>query len=175
MKFVDPIYDKSDIPKMRKALSKQVNGERNLLMFEVALATAFRIGDVLELRKKDVKDGYIRKRIRKTGKEVHLELHPDLMSKIKHYTEYMEDGETLFPISRSQAYRVFKMAANQVGLKNFGTHSVRKTKAFHYYQDSNFNLVGTQQLLGHEDTKDVLSYIGWTKKQLSDSVMSHVL
>ncbi|MGA9289297.1 MAG: tyrosine-type recombinase/integrase [Anaerobacillus sp.] len=175
MHFVDPIYNKEDITKMRRELKRQVNGERNLLCFELCLATAFRIGDALSLRVKDVKSGIIRKRISKTKKEIHLELPEEVVRKINNYIEFMEDDELLFPVNRSTMYRSFRNAAKKIGLENFGTHSVRKTKAYHYYCDSNYNLIGTQQLLGHSDSKDLLRYIGWTKKQLSDSVRGHVL
>lgn len=175
LNFVDPIYEKSDIDKMRRELKRQVNGERNLMCFELTLATAFRIQDTLSLRVKDVKNGVIKKKTRKNKKEVHLELPVDVMRKLQNYIEFMDDEELLFPINRSTIYRSFKSAAAEVGVENFGTHSVRKTKAYHYYVDSNFNLVGTQQLLGHSDSKDLLRYIGWTKKQLSDSVKNHVL
>lgn len=175
MKFVEPIYEKETIHRFRCELAQLPNGERNLLMFEITLATAFRIQDTLDLRKKDVKRGVIKKKIRKTGRETHLELHPNLLSRIGHYIEYLKDDDLLFPITRVQAYRVLKQVADKLGIERFGTHSIRKTKAYHFYIDSGFNLSGTTQLLGHKDSSQVLSYIGWTKKQLSDSVKSHVL
>jgi integrase len=52
---VDPIYDKKQILEMKKALKEGMNGERNLLLFELGLATAYRIQDLLTLRVKDVK------------------------------------------------------------------------------------------------------------------------
>jgi len=60
MEIVDPIYDVKDIERMRKAIKQQVNGSRNLLLYELGLATALRPSDLLNLCVKDVKEGMVK-------------------------------------------------------------------------------------------------------------------
>jgi hypothetical protein len=52
MEFVDPIYDKKDFSRLRKALSRQVNGEKKTLIFEISLQTALRTSDLLNLKER---------------------------------------------------------------------------------------------------------------------------
>lgn len=175
MNFVDPIYDKKDIDRLRKAIKSGMNGERNLLLFEITLSTALRIGDVLDLKVSDVKTGRLKIKTSKTGQDIDLEFNDHVFNMIRSYITYKEDDDKLFKIDRVQAYRIFKKGADEVGLSNFGTHSIRKTKAYHYYKDSGHNISGTMELLGHKNSQTTLKYIGWTKKQLSDAVKGHVL
>lgn len=175
MNFVDPIYDKEQITEMKKSLIKQLNGHRNLLLFELGLATAFRIGDLLELRVKDVKTGVIRRKTNKRKDLKEFRLNDRVKRLVDSHIEFMDDEELLFPIDRSNAYRILRRAADEVGIKNFGTHSVRKTKAFHFYCDNGKDIRLVMQLLGHEKEDYCLRYIGYEKAQVSELARAHDL
>lgn len=64
---------------------------------------------------------------------------PALQREFKAYVEGKEDHEFLFksreginkPISRSMAYKIFRAAAEYVGLDDIGTHTLRKTFGYH--------------------------------------------
>ncbi|MGM0843319.1 MAG: tyrosine-type recombinase/integrase [Bacillota bacterium] len=175
MNVVDPIYDKEKIHEMKKVLKSGMNGERNLLLFELGLSLAFRVQDLLDLRKKDVSSGVIKKKTNKRGKEIELRLNDRVFTMVKGYVAYLEEDDKLFSIDRTQSYRILNAAAKRVGIECFGTHSMRKTKAYHLYNDSNHNLALVMELLQHSDPEYTLRYIGWKKKRLSDSVHSHDL
>lgn len=176
MEFVEPIYDKRDIPRMRKAIKRQVNGERNILFFELGLAGAFRPSDLLALKVGDVKNGIIKKRAKKTNKEFDIRLNDDVFTLVKAYIRDMEDEEKLFTMNHSTAYRFLKKAAEEIGLEeNIGVHSLRKTKAYHLYIDSGYDLGLIMDLLQHDEAGSTLHYIGWKKAELDKKLSAHVL
>ena len=78
----------------------------------------------------------------KTKKRRTVFLHT-IMPEIAEYVEGKSDEEYLFasertgrPISRTQAYRVFQKAADWIGREDIGTHTLRKTFGYHYYQQT---------------------------------------
>lgn len=176
MEFVDPIYDKKDIQRVKRKLKEMVNGERNLLLFEIGLATALRPSDLLNLTVSDVKDGVIKIRAKKTRKALEIRLNDRVLSLVKAYIEMMEEDEKLFKLSRVQLYRIMKKAGEQCGLEEaLGGHSIRKTKAYHLYRDSEFNIALVQELLQHDDTGETLKYIGWKKEKMQEKLAAHDL
>lgn len=182
MEFVEPIYDVKDIPRMRKVIKRQVNGERNLLLFELGLATALRPQDILDLKVEDVKSGVIKGRSNKKKKRFDMRLNDRVFTLVKAFIETMEDDELLFPIHRTTAYRFLKKAALEIGLEeNIGAHSLRKTKAYHMYTDpaeqseTRNNIALVMDLLQHDEAGSTLRYIGYKKEKLNEVLLSHDL
>ncbi|GEN55517.1 tyrosine-type recombinase/integrase [Halobacillus faecis] len=176
MEFVDPIYNKKDLTLFRKKLRSQVNGDRNLLFFELGLATALRQSDLLDLTVKDVKYGIIRVRSKKRNKAIEIRLNDRVHSLAKAYIDSMDDDEKLFKFYRSTANRFLKKAAHECGLEeNVGTHTMRKTKAYHLYIDSGYNISLVMDLLQHDEEGSTLSYIGWKKQKLEEELSAHDL
>lgn len=182
MEFVEPIYDQKDIPRMRKAIKRQVNGERNLLLFELGLATALRPSDLLDLHVKDVKLGVIKGRSNKKHKSFDFRLNDRVFGLVKSFIETMDDDELLFPINRTTFYRFLKKAAEDCGLQeNIGAHSLRKTKAYHLYTDptpgsetrNDISLI--MGLLQHDEAGSTLRYIGYSKEKLNEKLLNHDL
>jgi integrase len=54
MEIVQPIRDKEKIEDMKRELLK--SGYKNYLMFVIGINTGLRIGDILELKVKDLRD-----------------------------------------------------------------------------------------------------------------------
>lgn len=176
MEFVDPIYDKKDIPRMRKAIKRQVNGDRNLLLFELGLASALRPSDLLDLKVKDVKTGVVRGRSSKRNKAIEIRLNDRVFGLVKAYIDSTDDEELLFPMHRTTAYRFLKKAAEEIGLEeNIGAHSLRKTKAYHLYKDSGKDIALVMELLQHDEAGSTLHYIGWKKEEMNKKLSIHVL
>lgn len=175
MEFVDPIYEKENIKKMKKELKRALKGDRNLLMFEIGLACAFRISDLLNLKVSDVKSGVVKIKQQKTKRIAEIHLNDRVYTLVRAFTDLMEDEDLLFPIDRVQAYRILRRAAEGVGIQNFGTHSMRKTKGYHFYIDSGFDIAETMRLLGQKTEESTLHYIGWTKEQSIEKQKTHDL
>ncbi|MBU3076176.1 site-specific integrase [Clostridium estertheticum] len=166
MKLVQPIRDREKLEEMKMELLKI--GYKNYLLFVVGINTGLRIGDILELKVKDLKDQtHIKIIEQKTNKIKRFLINSSLKIEIDKYIKLMSDEEYLFQsrkgenkhISRVQAYRILNSAAEQVGLQEVGTHTLRKTFGYwHYKQNKDVALL--QQIFNHSSPSVTLRYIG---------------
>lgn len=137
MNFVEPIREKNKINEMKYELKK--SGTRNYMLFFIGINTGLRISDILNLKYSDIKnlDGTMKSHIsiieKKTKKNKKFPITNTLYSELERFTRNMQPNDYLFEsqkgnkLSYSQAYRAIKSAANQIGLTEIGTHSMRKT------------------------------------------------
>lgn len=176
MEFVEPIREKADIEMMKAVLRSK--SERNYMMFMFGINSGLRVSDILKLRVLDVTGWHVTIKEKKTGKLKKFKMTPVLKKAIQDYTRDKEPWELLFksrqgnnkPINRRTADWILKMAANECGLTNIGTHSMRKTFGYHYYQ--NTKDIGTlMTLFNHAAPSITLKYIGINQDQL-DQAMS---
>lgn len=63
------------------------------------------------------------------------------------------------PINRQTAWNIIKNVAEETGLDNIGTHSLRKTFGYHMYQKG-VKIEVIQDMLNHSTPKHTLRYIG---------------
>lgn len=174
MNVVQPIRALETIERMKNELLK--NGTRDYLLFVFGINTGLRIGDILALQVKDVRNQtHLVLREEKTGKLKRHFLNEQLKQDIDNYIQGMDDEEYLFqsrkgenqPISRVQAYRILKGAADKVGIENIGTHTLRKTYGYHQYK-RNRDIVKLQHLFNHSSPSETLRYIGIQQDDLDD-------
>lgn len=177
METVQPIRDKQDIAKMKNALLK--SGSRDYMMFCIGINTGLRISDILNLRVCDVKaKNHITITEKKTGKLKRFMINNLVRSEIESYIIGMNDEDYLFrsqknseaPISRVQAYRILNTAARAIGLADVGTHTLRKTFGYHFYQQYK-DVALLQALFNHSAPSVTLRYIG-INQDLMDKAMS---
>lgn len=166
MEYVQPIRDKVKIEDMKRELLK--NGTRDYLLFYTGINTGLRISDILALKVKDVRDKtHISIKEIKTDKLKRFKINNGLLDELNKYIIGMDDEEYLFqskkgdnkPISRVQAYRILNDAAKKVGLEQIGTHTLRKTFGYHFYQKTK-DIALLQQLFNHSAPSVTLRYIG---------------
>jgi integrase len=188
MEFVQPIRDKKKIEAMKKILSASNNGKRDVLMFTMGINSALRISDILLLKISDVLDkkgkpkSFVELREGKTEKSKRFPIAVNVQKAIIEYLQGY-DGDYDRPlfssrksnaqgrhkaISRQQAYEIINNAADVVSInEKIGTHTLRKTFAYHAYKaGSDISLI--QQLLNHSSQKETLRYIGITQDQMDD-------
>lgn len=157
-----PIKDKKALEKFKNFYLKQED-YRNHALIIIGLNTALRISDILNLKWKDVylfSHRRFKKHIclieQKTGKESIIALNDaaiTALSMILHsYTEkniFPEESDFIFigrkhtgePLSRSQAFRVIKEAAEAAGLdEHISCHSLRKTFGYFAWKQGVFQL-----------------------------------
>lgn len=166
MESVEPIRDLSVLEDMCGYL-KETN-ERNLVMFELGIYTGLRISDILKLRVRDVRNKkYIKLVEMKTGKEKKIPINPRLKRTLEPYIEDMKDLDYLIksregknkPIGRTQAYRIIRELGEEFGVEDLGTHSLRKTFGYHYYQKTK-DIALLQKIFNHSSPSITLRYIG---------------
>lgn len=166
MRFVQPIREKEKVREFIECLEEK--NERDALMFMTGIYTGLRISDILQLRVKHVKDTqYITIREQKTQKTKRFYIVNELRRAFDKYIEGKRESEFLFksregrnkPITRVRAYEILRSAAREVGLKEVGTHTMRKTFGYHIYQKEK-DVAMLQDIFNHSSPYITLKYIG---------------
>lgn len=185
MEFVEPIRDRKKINDMKKILS---GNKRNYLFFVLGINSALRAGDLLELKFEDIIDvhmkplDHIKLKETKTSKNNKIAVSKGVKKAIVDYCEtyykgnlsdyvfYSRKGNNR-PINRQMAWKIVKAAADAVGVKDIGTHSLRKTWAYHSYK-AGTDIVIIQDMLNHSSPSVTLRYIGITQDEKDRAVLS---
>ena len=178
---VEPIRKTKDINKIKQYLYGKQN-KRDYCIFVVGINVGLRAGDLLSLRISDVTDGNelfneVTIKEQKTGKLRSFTLNNSTKEAIRLYLDTRTDwnlGEYLF-ISRKGGHlgvrplhHIIKTTLKDLGIKgNYGTHSLRKTMAFHRYIN-NVPIETLQKHLNHSSSSITLRYIGITKEVIID-------
>lgn len=162
-----PIKEISDLRNFKEAVRMNpTTGNRNLVLVEIGLSTGLRIGDILELKKKDVFGGFVTVKTQKTNDYKRIQLNPRVWGMVQSYCEGLNDDDLLFSIKYGQALKMIKTAAAAVGLQGISSHSLRKTAAWHFYQ-RNKDIRLTQEFLGHESPTDTIKYLNLTQDEVN--------
>ena len=149
---------------------------RDLAMFNLAIDSKLRACDVVGLKVVDIAPhGYTIDRAtvrqRKTGRPVKFELTEQTRQAVDDYLRdaSKKPGDFLFTSSRAigrclgtrQYARLVSGWIASIGLdaKQFGTHSLRRTKATLIYRRTG-NLRAVQLLLGHTKIESTVRYLG---------------
>ena len=167
MQTVEPIRNKRDIEEIKIFLGKK-RRKRDYLLFVMGINCGLRISDLLKLRVCDVKNKeFLSITEQKTGKTRRLPIRSMLKGILERYISDKNDDQWLFqsqkgnkPISRIQAYRIVRKACTKAGLSdNFGTHTLRKTFGYHFYQMTK-DVALLQNVFNHSSPNITLRYIG---------------
>lgn len=180
MNTVEPIRDLEIVAKIKWDLRK--SSPRNYALFVLGINVALRISDLLKLTVGHMKKPELYIRTSKNGKEITLPISDYLRRELRPLMEGKEDHEYLFAsrqvkkearirkqIDRSVAYRLLSSIGKKYGLQRIGTHSLRKTFAYHHYKEKK-NVAALMDLLGHADPSYTLRYIGIAQDDINNSV-----
>lgn len=177
MQTVQPIREKYLIEAMKAELYH--SSYRNYFLFVMGINTGLRISDLLPLRVQDVRGkSHIVMKETKTRKNKRFLINIELRNIILDYANDLSDDDYLFPskktdlpLKRIQAYKVLNQAARNVGIKDFGTHSMRKTFGFWHYT-INKNVALLQDIFNHSAPDITLRYIG-INQDIVDKSLEH--
>lgn len=170
---------------------------RNKLLWIVGMNVGIRASDLRLLKWSfffDVVNGEIvfkdfyafkPQKTKKTGKYVKLYFNNTLKNAIVEYLSeypvndidsYIFLGREGTPITVQQMWNVICDTAKDAGIKqNVGTHTLRKTWAYHCWHDAadkNKALVVLQKCFNHSSTQMTLAYIGIYDEEIEDMYMS---
>ncbi len=173
MNYVEPIRDMEMVRRVLRYL--RAKNERDYIMVLLGFNTGLRISDILRLCYEDIGEEFIYIREMKTKKMKEIPLNTVLKSELKRYAigkdplEYLFESRNGFkPISRQRAYQVLQEVAEEFRIKSFGTHSLRKTFGYHFYQKTK-DVVTLQEIFNHVDPSITLRYIGINRKLVNDA------
>lgn len=184
---VQPLRTKKEIAELRDALNvagkKRQQSARNLLLFNIGINTGLRISDIVTLRVDDVRGKssvLVREGKTKKMRTVHLSA---LMADIADYIETLPQGTVwLFPsrngsgagktaghISTTQAYRILTGAADLIGRKDIGTHTLRKTFGYFYYKKTH-DVATLMEIFNHDSQATTKRYIGIREDEIAETL-----
>jgi len=181
---VDPIRTK-DI----KAISKLTqDNPRDHLLFIMGINNGIRVGDVLKLKVKDVKDMKVGDTLTikesKTGKNNILVINKTVFKALKNYLEKIQpnDEDYLFPSRKGNSHlqsqavsKLVKKWTSAINLKgNYGCHTLRKT--FGYIQRTVYG-VGFEILCkryNHSSPIITMRYLGIEDKEVHGILMNEI-
>lgn len=148
--------------------------------FVVQANTGLRIGDLLQLRLKDIvkENGRYHFNIveQKTGKHRNFTIAPEIYTYLQSYA--LEHGirpdRKLFEISSRGISKHLRMAATFLKLEDIGTHSFRKFFAMSIYNDNGYNVELVRELLQHSSVAVTQHYLGVSPQLVEKALMNHV-
>ena len=188
MNLAQPIKKTRDLENFKNYYKEIKPNYRNRLLIILGLNTALRISDILSLKWNDTYDfekkeykNHIIITEQKTGKMSQIYINSSVLDALKDSKEYLEQRNQVItsntylfnhsnknvPITRSQAFRIVKEAADYYSISGvISCHSLRKTFGYHAWKQgaspallvtifnhSSFNI--TKRYLGIEqDDKD---------------------
>lgn len=163
---VEPLRTSAEIDDFIWAVSQGRCGARNRMIVLIGINTGLRMSDILGLTV-----GQVRHQDRaliiekKTGKKRWLFLK-NLRSELTRFTDGRAATEPLFCSSRGTraitvngVYHVFQTASQSLNRPDIGTHTLRKTFGYHYYQQTN-DIAGLMMILNHANEAVTKRYIG---------------
>ena len=176
MNIVEPIRDMAKIEEMKLEFKK--SSYRDYMIFLMGINSGLRISDLLPLKVCDVKDkSYITITEKKTKKTKKF-LLDNIKSELDDYITNMRGNEYLFqsqkgenePIQRNQAYKILNKVARKVGIEGkIGTHTMRKTFGYHFYQKTK-DVALLQNLFNHSSPSITLRYIGINQDIMDNAI-----
>lgn len=185
---VEPIKSLKDIQKVKQYLAGKDN-KRDYMLFVVGINVGLRAGDLLQLRVKDILsngkiDDSVKLKEDKTDKYREFTLNNSAKDAIRVYLDSIKGyspDDYLFkstkgdnnPLTVESAHKIIKTLLRDLNIKgNYGTHTLRKTFAYHTYtnniKDNPAILDTLQKMLNHSSTSVTLRYIGITKEVITD-------
>lgn len=162
---VEPLRSQQEITDFVNYARNGTHGERNALLILIGLNTGLRMSDILNLKVAQVRYQDVVQITEKKTKKRRLILLTRLRPQINHYIEDLPDSEYLFtnrqhhPLSVNAVYKLFQTIARKMNRADIGTHTLRKTFGYHYYQQTHD--IGTLMMIFNHSSEAITKrYIG---------------
>lgn len=191
LKNVQPLRTDEQIKEFRETIKflgkvgQLADPERDQLLFTLGIDWGLRASDLVALTVADVKDkDHFLIKEQKTGKGKYAKINDGLKEQIANYIEShdLDADDWLFPsrsrdrktgerkhIQRQTLYKMLEKVAEYLEWDFVGTHTLRKTFAYHLYRKTG-NIALVQELLNHSSQAVTLRYIGVTQDELDNAL-----
>jgi len=178
---VQPIRTITELNDFKWSLKKHC-GERDYILFLIGINTGLRVSDIVKLKVSDLLKKKILKVVEtKTGKVREINL-TNIYEEVQAYLKALPEAcEWMFPsrqginhISTTQAYRQLVKAGERVDIESIGTHTMRKTFGYHYYQRTK-DIATLMEIFNHTSESVTKKYIGIRQEEINNSLKDFVL
>ncbi len=181
MVAVEPIRNKVFVKKLAYYY-KSIGNMRNCIMILIGVYTGLRISDILRLKWEQVYDFQKRKVLshiyiveKKTKKPKIIALHKQLVRALTEFAAtsaqeggfLIENPQTGKAISRIQAYRIIKAAAEKLDIGKISCHSLRKTFGYHAWK-SGVSPAVIMDIYNHSSLAVTRRYLGITQDEKNE-------
>ena len=177
MKEVHAVKDLDTVRLISHLLEKRFSNQM-ALVWNIGLNLALRISDLLAIKFDDIQSDRLILTEQKTGKVASIKLNVKSLDLILQIRQEFPGHIYLFqsyrsqqtintlprPISRRAVSQAFSEVGKEVGI-NLGTHSMRKTRGYHLYQNTK-DIARVMKMLRHSSEAVTLRYIGITQEEV---------
>lgn len=157
--------------------TKQFRPNKKLFTVLVAQATTgLRIGDIVQIKPKNILGNNIRLIEEKTNKEQYREVSIQTIELLSNYITENDVSPNEIVFTRCTVRSVqknLKIVCDHLNYKNISTHSFRKYFATSVYKDSNYDIELVRRILNHSSVLTTQKYLGITKGEI-DSISKSV-
>lgn len=179
MNYVEPIRDKETLTQILGWL--KAKNYRDYLMVLIGVNTGLRISDILKLRYKDLMRDKLYITEKKTKKLKEIPINKVLRDEVKRMT-YDYPEQYIFksrqggqrPITPRRAWQIMKQIEEEFNLPTSGTHTLRKTFGYHFYQEKK-DVVTLMEIFNHSNEHITLRYIGVNRHMVTEAYKSFSL
>lgn len=185
MAATEPIRNKKQLKEMADYYL-QKGQPRNYTLILMGTYTALRISDLLRLRWSDVYDEkndtflpHIEVLEKKTGKTKTIALNKRLLGALRLMLPYRRSDfifannrKDASPISRIQAWRIIRRAAEDVGISGkISCHSLRKTWGYHAWTSQKISPIVIMHIYNHSSYEVTRRYLGVAQDDLDKAYL----
>lgn len=157
------------------------------LVWQLGINLGLRISDLLSVKFSDIKDDRLVLVESKTGKQASILLNAKALSLITQLKVQHPNHEYIFqsyrsrltlnkpprPLSRRAVGKAFESIGQEIKIA-LGTHSMRKTRGYHLYQETK-DIGRVMRILRHSSEFHTLKYIGITQEDIDTDFKQLVL
>lgn len=139
------------------------------LALQLQTSIGLRIGDVLELRVNNFKNGKLEIREDKTNKLQYRDINSSVINVVMQYAleNKLNSTDKLFNIGVRAVQKQLKIICDHLGLNNISTHSFRKLYAVTAYEQNNNNIELVKELLNHSSIATTQRYIRVCQQEIN--------
>lgn len=172
---VEPLRTQNEIDDFLFCLRRTKFSKRDTFMFLFGINTGLRMSDIVNLKVGQI--GHEQRPIiteQKTGKKKKLFLD-GIQDIIQDYVSDKKDDDWLFPSQKgghltvSAVYKQYRKVGQQLGRKDIGTHTVRKTYGYWFYKKTH-DIATLMVLFNHSSETITKRYIGITDDEIGSSL-----
>lgn len=144
------------------------------LALQLQASLGLRIGDVLNLRVNNFKNGKLETRKDKTDKLQYRDINHNVFDYIKDYAieKKLSQTDKLFSVGVRAVQKQLKIVTDFLGLSNIGTRSFRKMYATTVYEQNSHNLELVKELLNHTSIATTQRYIRVSQQAINEASAS---